>query len=449
MDDRDGRGGGEGRECPGPPAPEPTDPFAGGVPRRQALRASAAGTTAALAGCPGGTGSDDGDGDGGTGDGEGAPTVYVSNTGDATLSVIDADADELLGTVDVGAVASFPANQYGTAVDDDYGVLWFNVSGGVEAYDAAALDRIASVETGHGPNYPNLSPDGDHLLVAAGGTTTLDPDPDDPENHRYVRIDADPESDGFGDVTGEIETGYVGPCDVTLAADGEHAFGVDINGEALRVLRVDPFETVAEVDVGDPVAGGRVLPFMCTASFAGDLLFVENGEGELGSGGDRRGSEAIWDVSDPRNPEELARLTREDGLPGMPITSEVGPGSETAYLFVPGAGVTVVDVADRTVVETLDVGGAALAGAWGPRREKLYVPVQDANHVAVVDNAAREVTTTVDVGEAPTGAVGGMVRPAVDGVAGLLGSLASLGVDVGRSAPTYCPEGHCYCGHLG
>jgi len=432
MDDRDGRE---------PPARDPIDPFAGGVPRRRALRASAAGTTAALAGCLGG------DGDGG--DGDGAPTVYVSNTGDATLSVIDAAADELLGTVDVGAAASFPANQYGTAAGDDYGVLWFNVSGGVEAYDAATLDRTAAVETGHGPNYPNLSPDGDHLLVAAGGTTTLDPDPADPESHRYLRIDADPESDGFGEVTGEIETGYVGPCDVTLAADGEHAFGVDINGETLRVLRVDPFETVAEVDVGDPVSGGRVLPFMCTASFAGDLLFVENGEGELGPGGDRAGSESIWDVSDPENPAELARLTREDGLPGMPITSEVGPESEAAYLFVPGAGVTVVDAADRAVETTLDVGGTALGGAWGPRREKLYVPVQDANHVAVIDHDAREVATTVDVGEAPTGAVGGTVRPDVDGIPALLGSLASLGVGVGRSTPTYCPEGNCYCGDLG
>ena len=418
------------------------NPFADGIDRRRLLRASGAvGATAALAGCSGGGSAGDDAGSGGP-----APTVFVFNNGDRTLSVIDAERDEVVGSAFLGTTASFPANQYGTGVDDAHDVLWLNVSGGVRAFDQRTLEEVAFVETGYGPNYPNLTPDGDHLLIASGGTTGLDPDGD--ADHAIFRVDADRDSDAFGEVTARIDTGYVGPCDVTLAPDGEHAFVADIAGEALRVVRVDPFETVTRVDVGEPAGEGHVLPFMCTASFDGELLLVENGEGTLG--GDpavpRRGSESVWDVSDPENPEETAKITRDDGLPGMPITSEVAPDNAAAYLFIPGEGVGVIDLAANEYATTLDVGGSSIAGAWGPNREKLYVPVQDANHVAVIDHASREVIATVDVGEAPTGAVAGAVRPEGDAVSRVQASLASLGIAFGEMEAAWCMDDHCYCG---
>lgn len=407
------------------------------------MRSSVAiGATATLAGC-----LDDGDGD----DRTRAPTVYAFNTGDRTVTVIDAENDEALETVHVDTTASFPANQYGTGADSTYDTLWLNVNGGVRALDAWTLEEVADVETGFEPNYPNLTPDEDHLIVAAGGTTSMDPepDPDDPEDHVIVRIDADRDSDSFGEVTGEIRTGYTGPCDVTLETSGEYAFVADIAAETLRVVSVDPFETAAEVDVGDPVGEGNVLPFMCTASFAGNLLLVENGEGTLGEDPEvpREGSESIWDISAPESPEELERITREDGLPAMPITSEIDPDSEVGYLFTPSAdSVTVLDLEDRAIDREIDVGGSAISGAWGPRREKLYVPVQTANHVAVIDHAERELVSTIDAGESPTGAVGGMAQPEANPGQQLRAALASLGLEFGDREPTVCPEGNCYCG---
>jgi YVTN family beta-propeller protein len=418
------------------------NPFADGIDRRRLLRASGAvGATTALAGCSG-------DGDAGVdgGSGDPAPTVFVFNNGDRTLSVIDAERDAVVSTAFLGTTASFPANQYGTGVEDEHDVLWLNVSGGVRAFDQRTLEELAFVETGYGPNYPNLTPDGDHLLIASGGTTGLDPDGD--ADHAIFRVDAVRDSDTFGEVNARIDTGYVGPCDVTLAPDGEHAFVADIAGEALRVVRVDPFETVRRVDVGEPAGEGRVLPFMCTASFDGELLLVENGEGTLGADPEvpRRGSESVWDVSDPENPEAIAKITRDDELPGMPITSEVAPDSTAAYLFIPGEGVGVIDLTANEYATTLDVGGSAIAGAWGPNREKLYVPVQDANRVAVIDHASRSVVATVDVGEAPTGAVAGAVRPEADAASRLQASLASLGVAFGDWEAAWCMDDHCYCG---
>ncbi|PCR92633.1 hypothetical protein CP557_06450 [Natrinema ejinorense] len=375
--------------------------------------------------------------------------MYVFNNGDRTVTVIDAEADERLESPFIDTTASFPANQYGTSADSAYDVCWLNVSGGVRAFDQHTLEEVGHVETGYEPNYPNLTPDEQHLLVTSGGTTTLEPAPDEPETHTIVRIDADRESDGFGTVTGEIETEYTGPCDVSLEPSGEYAFVPEIANETLAVVSVEPFEIVTRVDVGEPAGDGKVLPFMATAAFGGDLLLVENGEGELGSDPavPREGSEGVWDISDPEAPVERERITRDDGLPSAPITSEVGPDGEVAYLFTPGAAVvTVVDLESATVAGELDVGGRSISGAWGPSREKLYVPVQTANHVAVIDHAQREVLTTIDAGESPTGAVAGTVRPDTDASQRLLGSLSTLGVDVGDQELSFCPDGNCYCG---
>ena len=416
------------------------NPFADGVDRRRLLQASGAvGATAAVAGCSGGSGGGD------SGD-DAVPTMFVFNNGDRTLSVIDAESDELVTSAFLGTTASFPANQYATGAESGYDVLWLNVSGGARAIDQRTLEELAYVETGFGPNYPNLTPDGEHLLIASGGTTGMEPEGD--ANHAIFRVDADRESDTFGEVTAEIETGYVGPCDMTLGPDGDYAFVVDVADEAIRVLRVDPFETVARVDAGEPVTEGNVLPFMCTASFDGELLLVENGEGTLGGDPEvpREGSESVWDVSDPENPEEVAKITRDDGLPGAPITSEVAPDNSAAYLFIPGEGVGVIDLEATEYATTLDIGGTGIAGAWGPNREKLYVPVQDANQVAVIDHANREVAATIDVGEAPTGAAAGTVRPESDAVSSVQASLASLGITFGDLEASYCMDDHCYCG---
>ncbi|TKX68281.1 ATP-dependent DNA helicase, partial [Halorubrum sp. GN11GM_10-3_MGM] len=53
----------------------------------------------------------------------------------------------------------------------------------------------------------------------------------DPEDHAIFRVDADRESDSFGEVTGEMRTGYVGPCDATLGPEGSEAGDGDPTAE--------------------------------------------------------------------------------------------------------------------------------------------------------------------------------------------------------------------------
>jgi len=186
-------------------------------------------------------------------------------------------------------------------------VLWLNVSGGVrgstsERWRRSRTSRPATVRTTR-----NVTPDGDHLLIASGGTTGMAPEGD--ENHAIFRVDADRDSDTFGEVTAQIETGYVGPCDMTLGPTATTRSSSTWPTTAIRVLTVDPFETVARVGSGEPVTEGNVLPFMCTAAFDGESLLVENGEGTLGGDPEvpREGSESCGTSPTPRTPRRSGR----------------------------------------------------------------------------------------------------------------------------------------------
>ena len=423
-----------------------------GVSRRTLLAGSAAVGTAATAGCSGATpgdgsgsdedsdsgdGSDDGSDSGG--DGSGPPTVYVFNTGDMTVSVIDAETDELVTTTFLGATSSFPANQFlpGMLTDDD-DVLWLNVDRGVRAITVGSLSTAASLDTGSGANWQEVTPDGEHLVVSAREPT-----------HGQYRLDADPASDSFGEVTAEIdrtdEAGRgdndgPGPCDVTIHPDGEYAYVPDIFADTLTVIDVEAFEIVTQVSVDPAGDADAVGPWMGTAAWDGDTLLVENN----GSG---TGTESIWDISDPAEPEEVTRLTADDGLGALPLTSEIGPDSETGYVFTPNSeNVTVVDLVEHAVVDTLDLGGSAFVGTWGPARETLYVPVRASDEVKVVDHASRSIVDTIQVGADPYGATAGTVRPETDAAADLLATLAAVGVELPGDGTTYC-IGECACGH--
>lgn len=411
----------------------------GRVSRRRLLAGSAAAGMAATAGCAGS--SDSGDGTGG-GDGGGGPaTVFVFNTGDRTVSVIDAEADELVTTAYLGATSSFPSNQY--IVDQlttEESVMWLNVENGVRGFTAASLSEAITFETGSGANWQEVTPDGSHLVVSAREPT-----------HMQYRLDADPTSETFGEVTAEIdrkpeggrgENQGPGPCDVTIHPNGQYAYVPDIFGDTLSVIDIEAFEIVNQVSV-EPTAGAdAVRPWMDTAAWDGETMLVENNEGETGT-------ESVWDITDPTNPEEVTRLTTEDNLGELPLTSEIGPDSAVGYVFTADTSdVTVIDLASAEVTDRIELGGSAFVGTWGPNQEKLYIPVQTSDEVKVLDHAAGEIVETISVGSKPYGATAGRVRPQTDTAASMLGTMATLGIDIAAkgTGTTYC-IGNCACGH--
>jgi DNA-binding beta-propeller fold protein YncE len=401
----------------------------GGVSRRHLLAGSATAGVVATAGCIGGDGGSEPDEQ---------PTVFVFNTGDGTVSLIDPESDELVETRTIDPSSSFRSNQYTPGLTDDPDdSLWLNVGRGVRGLAVGSLSETAAVETGSGANWLEQTPDGRHVIVSAREPS-----------HRQFRLDADPASETFGEVTAEIdripEGGRggregPGPCDVTIHPAGEYAYVPDLFGDTLTVLSVEPFEIVTQIDV-EPVGDGPARPWMGTVSPDGQTLLVEHNEAN-------GGSEGIRTLDDPAAPSETARLTAEDGPGRRPLTSEIGPDSETVYAFTPGSNdVTVVDLTDGTVTTRLDLGGSAFVGTWDPSRTKLYVPVQTADEVAVIDHQRREVIERLGVGPSPYGATSAQVGPQNDPPASLALATARLGISAERPETTYC-VGNCACGH--
>jgi YVTN family beta-propeller protein len=396
-----------------------------GVSRRRLLTGSAAAGAAATAGC---LGTDDG--------GDSQPTVFVFNTGDGTVSLIDPARDAVVGTRALGFSSSFPSNQFTpTLTDDRADSLWVNVGREVRAVAAGTLSQTAAVGTGSGANWLEQTPDGAHLIVSAREPS-----------HTQLRIDAETGSATFGEVTGELDRTVEGgpgqrngpgPCDVTVHPDGDYAYVPDLYSSTLTVLSVDPFEIETQLDV-PPVGDGPARPWMGTASPDGRYLLVEHNEGA-------NGTESVWDISDPASPTELTRLTAADGLGGRPLTSEIGPDSTTGYVFTPGsADVTVVDLERGSVRDTIPLGGQAFVGTWDPSRRKLYVPVQTSDEVAVIDHERGAVVERIAVGSNPYGATAARVRPDPDSSASLAVAMARLGLATPET--TYC-IGNCACGH--
>jgi DNA-binding beta-propeller fold protein YncE len=409
------------------------------VSRRSLLAGSAAVGATVTAGCLG-------DDEGGNGDGNGgdgapavveAPTVFVSNTGDGSVTIIDAEAQEVVETRALGVATSFPSNQYTPELTDAAAdPLWINAGEGVRALEAGTLSEPARQGTGSGANWQEQTPDGQYLLVSAREPA-----------HTNYRLDADPASETFGEVMGELDRTPEGgrgdeegpgPCDVTIHPDGAYAYVPDLFGDTLTVLDVEAFEIATQVDVASR-DGAPAEPWMGTAAWDGDSLLVEHNDGEAGS-------ESIWDVSDPADPVERARLTVDDGMGEGPLTSEIDPDSAFGYVFTSGSNdVTVVDIEAGAVETRLDLGGSAFVGTWDPAREFLYVPVQDAGEVAVIDVAERSIVDRLDTGPEPYGATAATVRPAEGEGAG--GSTAErLSVLTGSYETTYCVV-DCACGH--
>jgi len=407
------------------------------VLRRSLLAGSAAVGAAVTAGCLGDNGASDDAADGDPAVVE-RPTVFVSNTGDGSVTIIDADDQEVVETRSVGVATSFPSNQFTPeltrAADDP---LWVNAGDGVRALAAGTLAELARFDTGSGANWLEQTPEGDHLLVSAREPA-----------HTQYRLDADPASASFGEVTGELDrtpeggrgdNEGPGPCDVTVHPNGAYAYVPDLFGDTLTVLDVEAFGVETQVDVEPANGDTPPEPWMGTAAWDGESLLVEHNEGGAGS-------ESVWDVSDPADPVERVRLRPDDGMGEGPLTSEVGPDSAFGYVFTPGTNdVTVVDVETGAVDSRIDLGGGAFAGTWDPALEFLYVPVQGADEVAVIGAAERELVTRLETGPEPYGATAATVRPAEGAGAGD-SAATRLAALTGEYDTTYC-IGECACGH--
>lgn len=362
--------------------------------------------------------------------------IVASSAGDAdagvapSVSIIDPGTYEVLATLPFGDAYSFPATRW----DFERDLVWTGLPAGpndaVRAFRLSTGEQVLEHPTGSSQNYTEITPDGRHVIVAARFAD------------RYLRLGADPDADGFGEVQGSFDT-YEGasPCDMTIHPDGTYAYAPDRGGDTLTVVGLEPFERL-EVIPMERFTDAPLEPYMATVSPAGTHLFVENAPVE---GGSQAGSESIFDLSDPARPVEVARLGVEEGLGRGPITSEFTPDGRYGIVICRDSSeLSIVDTRSLEVVQSvaLPEGAAPLTGtfAHGPEADTFFVPLPGRDAVAAVTVPGFEVARLIPVGPRPMGVVylrASVPERAAAGVP-LGAALAS-----GRTFPAGCPDRCC------
>lgn len=324
--------------------------------------------------------------------------VVVSNAGDGeagvapSISLIDPGSLSVAATLPLAGSYSFPATRW----DFERDLIW---AGGpndaVHAWRLSSGENVLELPTDSGQNYTELTPDGSHLIVAARFAD------------KFLKISADPEAPDFGEVVAEFDTyGGASPCDMTITADGAYAYAPDRGGDTLTTVSLDPFER-ASVTPMESFSDAALEPYMATVSPTGNVLFVENAKVE---GGSENGSESIFDLADPGNPVEVARLTREDGLGVGPITSEFTlDGAHGLVICRDSSELSVVDTASQRVSGSVQFpeGSNPLTGTfvYGSQGDRFFVPLPGRDAVAVVSVPEFELLELLPVGARPMGVV--------------------------------------------
>ncbi|MEX2536665.1 MAG: twin-arginine translocation signal domain-containing protein [Trueperaceae bacterium] len=359
--------------------------------------------------------------------------IVVSNAGDGaagvgpSVSLIDPDSLEVVATLPLAGSYSFPATRW----DFERDLIW---AGGpneaVHAWRLSTGESAVELPTGSGQNYTELTPDGRHLIVAARFAD------------RYLKIGADPQSDDFGQVAAEFDT-YAGasPCDMTITSDGAYAYAPDRGGDTITTVRLDPFERASVTPV-ESFDGAPLEPYMATVSPTGNVLLVENA---IVDGGSDNGSESIFDLSDPANPVEVARLSRDEGLGVGPITSEITlDGRYGLVICRDSSELSVIDTGSLEVVGavTFPEGSNPLTGTFvfGSQGEHFFVPLPGRDAVAVVSVPEFKLVELLPVGARPMGVV--YLQAALPERQGA-GHRLGVALAGGRTFPPGCPDRCC------
>ena len=364
--------------------------------------------------------------------------IVVSNAGDdsveggslPSISLIDPKSLKLLATLPLEGAYSFPATRWDFVRD----LIWTGLPAGpnsaVNAFRLSTGEQVLEIPTSSDQNYTELTPDGLYLVVAARFAD------------RYLKISADPEAEDFGEVVAELET-YAGasPCDLTITADGQFAYAPDRGGDTLTTIRLEPFEIASTVPM-EKFSDAPLEPYMGTVSPAGNILFIENAPVE---GGPDAGSESIFDLTDPANPVEIARLSQAEGLGRGPITSEFTlDGRYGLVICRDSSELSVVDTQNPEVVAQVPFpeGSNPLTGTfvYGDEGDTFFVPLPGRDAVAAVRVPEFEVAELIPVGPRPLGVVY-LKAPVPDRQEAF--QPVGVALATGRVFPDNCPDRCC------
>ncbi|AEV71714.1 YVTN family beta-propeller repeat protein [Mycolicibacterium rhodesiae NBB3] len=261
-------------------------------------------------------------------------TVYVTNSGNDTVSVIDAATNTVTATIDVGDTP------FGLAVSPDGAAVYVSNSadGTVSVIDTASNTVTATVAVGTNAGQLVVSSDGARVYVANTAEDTV-----------YV---IDTESNA---VLSTFATGDA-PGGMALSADGATLYVANNLAGTVSVIDTVTGGLIDTVDVGD-------FPTMLLLSPDGSLLYVADDAGFV----------------DTVSVIDTATNTYVDVIEGAPDPLGLAISPNGTYLYVANFGnyayntLTVFNTSTEAIVATITVGNGPTFVTISPDGDYLYV----------------------------------------------------------------------------
>ena len=327
------------------------------------------------------------------------PFVYVTHLDDDTVSVIDAETQTVIATVDVGArpelLAAHPA---GTVV-----YVSNSFDGTISAINTATNGVVATIGSealGISVMGMAMHPDGSAFYAAGGNRLFVI------ETATHTLVDTI-------EVAGDLWSLAVHPMGTELYAT---------DAENQRVLVIDPdtrtVTTTVQVDVfAWPIAGHPDGTRLYVPEFDPTIAVIDTD------------THTVIDRI-PFDPDGTAVVTE---LPGGAKSRMGGIGIQDlalhpagTFMYVLGSSerhpegeVLALDLDTQTIVERIPVAANAFFGhglAIHPDGSQLYVASIDEDMLSVIDMATHTISATVPVGRGPWDVA--VAVPGVRGVAG-------------------------------
>jgi len=290
------------------------------------------------------------------------PRIYVANESSNSVSVIDGQKFEVIGTVDARNHST-----HDLALTRDGKRLFATnlASGRLSVIDTERMETIASIYTGNRCHVVTLTNDNRQAWVANIGDDNIS------------IVDT-----SIYRILGTIPVGK-GPTGLTFSQDGRFAYVSNQGDKSVNVIDTTTHQIIKSIPVG-----------------ANPHFLVLSPDGKIW--GTNSGGTDIY-VIDPATQEKVG--TFEVGPQPQQIAfAYKGMQGPNAYVTVGGANKVIAVSADPKnlrVVDQIDVGEGP-NGIWAnPEGTRLFVGHQISNDLRVVDTGSSKVIATVLVGRKP------------------------------------------------
>ena len=288
--------------------------------------------------------------------------VFVANESSNSVTVIDGDSFQVVGTVDARNHAT-----HDLAVSRDGRLLFATnlASGRVSAINTRALETVASIATGDRAHVVTLTNDNRQAWVANIGDNTI----------------SIVDTTSFR-ILGSIAVGK-GPTGLTFSRDGRFAYVSNQGDKTVEIIDTTSLKVIKAIPVG-----------------TNPHFLVLGPDGRIW--GTNTGGTDIY-VIDPAAQDKVASIN-VGPAPQQIAFGFKGLQGPNAYVTVAGLNRVVVVSADPKnlrILEQIDVGQRPNGISGNREGTRLFVVHEVSNDLKVIDTGSSSVLATVPVGRKP------------------------------------------------